>query len=124
MKKSDKSQGNTKSGFPSLTPKNFKKYEDDISRRIQGMFYPDDIKYKPNLKYVNAATKRENCSDIYLNFRSFTRVSRSTSQLHKNYRMNELKQKLQKKHLKSSLDKLIPVLPNSSNRHRKSPHCL
>lgn len=125
IKSDRRSQRKQSKGFPSLTPKKFRKYEQDISRRIQGIFYPNDLNFKADTKRKNSSTKRETCGEIYLNFRSYVGSSHSTSYLHKKPHLNTLKQKMQKNYEKT-LNTLqnFSLKPKISPRHQHSNYTL
>lgn len=121
IKKAEKSSKNKSIGFPSITPKKFRKFEQDVSRQIQGFFYPHDLNFKSNTKQLESYTRRETYSDIYLNFRRFPRVSQSSSQLHKKAPMNALRQRLQQKFQNSAVERNFSFIQNHSLKPKKSP---
>lgn len=121
IKKAEKSSKNKSIGFPSITPKKFRKFEQDVSRQIQGIFYPYDLNFKNNTKQLESTTRRETYSDIYLNFRRFPRTSQSSSQLHKKTPMNALRQRLQLKFQKSEIERNFSFKQNHSSKLKKSP---
>ena len=121
IKSDHRSQGKQSKGFPSLTPKNFRKYEQDISRQIQGMFYPNDLNFKAESKRKKSSNKRETYSELYLNFRPYVSPSHSTSYLHKKPAMNALKLKMQKNYQKTfNTLQIFSHRPKISPRYQNS----
>lgn len=100
-------------GFPSVTPKNFKKYEQNLTQQIKDIFYPYNLQSISTVRHLSVRSKKETYGAVYLQtLKSPSRPSSGRKLLPKQFMLDlqkkisqKLNQKKEAKHL-SFQDKL------------------
>ena len=105
-------------GFPTVTPKNFKKYEQNLTQQIKDIFYPYNLQALSTVRHLSVKTKRETYGAVYLKpLKSPSRSNSGRKLLPKQF-MLDLQKKISKKLIRPKEVKHLNFQDKLHNKNR------